>query len=451
MPASHTNRREFLKTGLAATVTAAGARAAFAKPTDLGPNEKFVIGMVGTGGRGTWLLREVFANRKDVEIAYLCDVDEKRLAGGVKAVVDAGRPAPKTVVDYRNILDDKSVDILVNATPDHWHVLPSLHACQAGKDVYVEKPASHNIWEGRKLVEAARKYKRIVQLGTQTRSGPYTIAAREFLASGGIGDIHFARVLNMKRREPMKPQPDSDVPEGVDYDRWLGAAPDRRFNPNRFHYNWHWFWDYSGGDIINDGVHQIDAARYLIGKDYPNAVWCSGAKVPKDNIADSPDTQVVSWEFDDIIMTFELSLWTPHMQKTPWDFRDTDGFPNWQTSATQVEIHGTKGLMKFSRHGGGWQAWNPDGKEIANHPGRHPHPPHVDNFFECIKTRKKPNAEIEEGHLSTNLCHLGNISHRVGGRKLVYDGKTETFPGDNEANALLKREYRTAYAVPENV
>jgi predicted dehydrogenase len=407
--------------------------------------------MMGTGGRGQWLLREELTNRKNVEIRYLCDIDKSRLKKAVKLVEDATGRAPKPVHDFRTILDDKDVHAFFNVTPDHWHALPTIWACQAGKDVYVEKPASHSLWEGRKMVEAARKYQRVVQLGTQTRSGQYTKQAVEFLNSGAIGKIHFVRVLNMKNRPPIAPAEDEPAPPGVDYEKWLGPAPLRPFNKNHFHYKWHWFWDYSGGDLINDGVHQIDAARCLIGRDHPKAVSCTGGKYAYDDAQETPDTQVVSWDYGDMMMTFELTLWTPHMQKTPWDFRDTPGFPEWRFNATHIQVHGTKGIMFFSRHGGGWQAFNPDHKEIANCPGRHPHHPHVDNFFDCVVSRKKPNADIEVGHLSTVLCHLGNISYRCGQRRLEYDGEAERFPNDADANTLLKRTYRAPWVVPQEV
>lgn len=449
-------RRAFLSTS-AGTAAALAAGASLVSPgvraadRPSGANEKVVIAMMGIGRRGKWLLGEELCRRNDVEIAYLCDVDESQLAEGAKLVASLTGRRPKLVSDFRRALDDPAVDALFNVTPDHWHALGAIIACQAGKDVYLEKPASHSPWEGRKIVEAARKYKRVVQLGTQTRSGPYTQQAVEFLRSGKLGDIHMARVVNMKRNELLPPLEDGPTPAGVDYDAWLGPAPMRRFNANRFSYNWHWFWDYSGGDIINDAVHQIDAARLLIGRDYPNTVSSSGGKLAMNDAQETPDTQIAVWEFDGLMMVFELALWTPHMQKTPWDFRDTDGFPNWQFSATQIEVHGTKGMMKFSRHGGGWQAWNPDWKEIANGPGRHPHSPHISNFFECIRTRNKPNADIEEGHRSTLLCQTANISYRLGGRKLTFDGATERFKGDAEANAMLKRTYREPWVVPEQV
>jgi predicted dehydrogenase len=359
--------------------------------------------------------------------------------------------APRRVGDFRRILDDKAVDAVFMATPDHWHALGTILACQAGKDVYLEKPASHTPWEGRKMVEAARKYGRIVQLGAQTRSAPELQRAIEFIRSGKIGEIHFARVLNMLYRPPVPPQPDGPVPPGVDYDLWLGPAPKRPFNPLHFHYTWHWLWEYSGGDIINQGVHQIDAGRALIGKDYPTAVSCTARKLARKDAMDVPDTQMVTWEFDDLMMTFDLTLWTPHMLKIPWEIRDTDAFPNWPFDAMKVEVHGTTGMMLFEIVGGGWQAWDADRKEIASCHGRHPHTPHISNFFDCIETRKRPNCDIEEGHRSTLLCQIANIAHRVGNRRLAFDAGTESFPNDPDANKLLRRAYRDPWIVPERV
>ncbi len=463
MSIKKSNRRQFLRqaattaTGLAAGASLVGGSSPqravgfVPKTAPALRGDKVVIGMMGTGGRGQWLLQEILVNRPDVEIATLCDVDSGRLGKVADLVEKATGKRPKVVNDFRHILDDKDVHVLFNVTPDHWHALPTIWACQAGKDVYVEKPASHSLWEGRKMVEAARKYKRVVQLGTQTRSAPYTKKAVAFLRSGGIGKIHFVRVLNMRDRPPVPPVKDEPVPAGVDYEKWLGAAPKRPFNRNHFHYNWHWYWNYSGGDIINDGVHQIDAARALIGRDDPKSVSCTGGKYAYDDARETPDTQIVSWDYGDCVMTFELALWTPHMHKTPWDFRDTPNFPDWQFNATHIQVHGTKGIMFFSRHGGGWQAFNANQEEIANGPGQHPHYLHMDNFFDCVESRERPNADIEVGHLSTVLCHLGNISYRCGQRRLQYDSEAETFPNDQDANKLLKRTYRDPWVVPQEV
>ncbi len=449
-----TNRRRFLKNathaavGMAIGTTVAPSRTR-AAPT--ARSRKFVIGLMGAGERGAWFITDGLVKRPDVEVAYVCDVDENRMNKVARTVEERRGTKPKVVKDFRRMLDDKDVHAVFNTTPDHWHALGTISACQAGKDVYVEKPASHNIWEGGKMVEAARKYDRIVQLGSQTRSAPYARAAVEYLRSGKLGDIHLVRVLNMKTRPTIGKKPDGPVPPGVDYDAWLGPAPLRPFNPNHFHYKWHWFWDYSGGDIINDGVHQIDVARWLIGKDYPKAVSATGGILSFDDDQETPDTQVVTWDYDDMTLVFELTLWTPYMKKTDFGFRNTDALPDWRFNATKVEVYGTKGIMFMGRQGNGWQVFDADHKEIASGPGRRPYEVHVDNFFECVESRARPNADIEEGHRSTILCQTGNISYRLGGRKLKFDGKTETFVNDAEANRLAKRVGRERWIVPEQV
>jgi len=443
-------RRQFLK-GTAAGAAAAGAAVSLIGTTALGANDKLVCGFIGLGGRGRQLVGHVL-KRDDTHVAYLCDLDTTRHGRGVKAVEKAGGKAPKVIADYRRMLDDKALHVVFNATPDHWHCLPVIHACQAGKDAYVEKPLSHNIWEGRQAVRAARKYKRVVQVGIQNRSAPYNLAARQYIADGKLGKIHLVRVFNMKNRGRVEKQPDGKPPEGVDYDRWLGPAPARPFNPNRFHYKWHWFWDFSGGDIINDGVHQIDLARMLVGRTTPSTVVTTGGKFAfVGDAQDTPDTQNVHWQYDGLTMTFELTLWTPYMRKTPWKFRNTDAYPHWPFNATRIELYGEKGLMMMGRHGGGWQVFGADGKVAADGPGRRPSDDHIANLFDCVRSRKRPNADAEEGHLSTVLCHMANISYRVGGRRLAYDAAKEQFVDDPAANKLVKRPGRAPYQIPEEV
>lgn len=432
----------------AAAATRLTARAAAQAP---GANRRIVAGMMGTGGRGLWLLREELCKWPGIEFAYLADVDGGRLAEAGKLVESATGKRPKLVGDFRRMLEDKSVDVIFNTTPDHWHALGTVLACQAGKDVYVEKPASQSAWEGRKMVEAARKYQRVVQVGTQTRSGEYTRAAVEYIRSGKLGKIHYARVLNMKERGNLAVRPPAPLPANVDYDMWLGPAPLREFNPNRFHYAWNWYWDYSGGDIINDGVHQIDAARLLVGGRCPRAVHATGGQFHRSNEHEAPDTQTVTWEFDDLTIVFEMALWTPYMKKMAWELRDTDDYPNWPFDGTKVEIFGEKGLMLFERHGGGWQVFDAGEKVIAERNDRHPHVPHIRNFLECVESRRTPNADIEEGHLSTLMCHMANISYRLGGRQLAFDGPSERFVNDDEANGYLRRAYRAPWVVPDAV
>lgn len=442
------NRRRFLKSSLGAAVVA-GTAGSISGRSVLGANEKIVVGVMGIKGRGGELAGW-FAARDDVDVAYLADVDSRLFRARAKKIEDISGKEPKVVQDFHRMLDDKDVDAIVIATPDHWHALGTILACQAGKDVYVEKPTCHSIWEGRKMIEAARNHNRIVQVGTQNRSAEYCIKALEYIRSDDFGSVHFVRVLNSKPRNTIGKRRDKAVPQGVDYDMWLGPAKKRPFNENHFHYSWHWFWEYSGGDIVNDGVHQIDIARWLIGRKYPNSVSSAGGMHFFQDDQETPDTHLVNWEFDRLTMVFEQTLWTPYMKKTPFEMRDTDNLPNWPFSGTRIEVYGSKQQMYLGRHGGGWQAYDGDGKSIAIESGRFTNEEHIQNFIECVRSRKRPNADVEEGHLSTLLCHYGNIAYRVG-RKLHIDAKTEGFVDDEEANGLVKRTYRAPYVVPEKV
>ncbi len=442
------NRREFFsKTGKVAAAASAGVFSINA----LGANEKIIAASMGMLGRGRYL-GEWFAERDDCELAYICDVDSRIFKDRSKLIEDTQGKAPKCVQNIKEVLDDKDVDVIINATPDHWHALGTIWACQAGKDVYVEKPTSHCIWESRKMVEAARTHGRIVQVGAQNRSAPYCYKAFDYIRSEAFGTVHFARVINSKQRGPIGKKPDGEPPEGVDYEMWLGPAPERPFNPNRFHYNWHWFWDFSGGDIINDGVHQMDIARWLIDKDYPKYVTSGGGKIFFDDDQECPDTHSVIYDFDGLTMVFEEVLWAPYMRKTPMEIRDLDTLPNWPFSGTRIEIYGSKQFMMLGRHGGGWEVFDADGKSVnvthgeftdANHG-------HIGNFLDCVRSRALPNGDIEKVHLSTLLCHYGNIAYRTG-RRLEIDPKTEGFVNDDEANSLVKRTYREPYVIPEQV
>jgi predicted dehydrogenase len=450
------DRREFLRRskqttlGMAAGVTmlssAASVRAAPA-------NEKVVLAAVGSGGRGGDLAKG-FIERGDCRYAWLCDADARRFPSRVQMVAELQGSEPACVQDFRKALDDQSVDAVVIATPDHWHAIPTVWACQAGKDVYVEKPASHNCWEGRKMVEAARKYQRVVQHGTQTRSGAYTIAARQYIAEGKLGAIHFCRIFNQKQWGNTPMAADQPAPEGLDWDMWNGPAPEHPYNPTLHRY-WHHLWRYSGGDIANDASHQIDAARYLLGVDYPKSVYSTGGRFASEGAAESPDTQLAVYDFDKMTVSFELTLYTPYMLKTDPVVRQSDMFPYWPQNATRVEIYGTEGMMVFGRHGGGWQVFvrTKDREPVvaAQHYGRFPDPEHKEDFIRCLKSRRRPNADIEEGHLSALMIHYANISYRLGGRKLTIDPATEQIVGDAEAMALFRREYRKPWVLADEV
>ncbi len=441
------NRREFMQDslGAAAGLTALSGQVSRAA---VSANNKIVLGVMGLGGRGTYLA-EKFAERDDVEVAYLCDPNTHRFARTREAVEEWQERQPKMVQDFRRILDDPSVDALVNATPDHWHALGSILACQAGKDVFVEKPMCHNIWEGRKMIEAVHKYERVLQVGMQSRSAGYTQKAVAYVQSGALGKIHLVRVFNMMRHRPQRKGPDQPVPAGFDYEIWCGPAPKRAYNPS---YHWLNQWDYSCGAIAGDAIHQLDLARYLLGDlAVPSTVSHAGGINVLQDGRDIPDTQLVTYEYDDLTLLFEAALWQPYMQKIPGAIRDTDRFPDWPFCSTRVELLGTEGFMYYGRHGGGWQAYDAAGKLVHSEYGRQGDQEHQDNFFDCIRTRKQPNANVEQSHYSTLLCHLANISYRVGNHKLRFDPDSESFPHAPEANQFLKREYRKQWAVPDPV
>ena len=450
------DRRSFLSTttknGVALTVGAvamASASPALANKQ----SDRIRLAVVGIHGRGSTHARR-FAARRDSEVAYLCDVDETLFAPNVSEVTQIQGRAPKVAGDFRRALDDKSVDAIIVATPDHWHALATIWGCQAGKDVYVEKPISHSPWEGRKMVEAARRFDRIVQVGTQNRSAHYNILAKQYIDSGKLGTIHLVRVYNQKEWPNSPAVADRATPTGLNWDMWTGPAPESRYNEN-FHHRWNHFWRFSGGDIINDGVHQMDLARWLVGKSYPKSVYSTGGRYADKGAFESPDTQVAVFEFDDMLLTFELTLYTPYMLKSDQALRDSDRYPYWPQNAERIEIFGSKGLMVVGRHGCGWQVFGrpKDRQPVIVHQENGPFPDdeHFANFIDCVRNRKRPNADIEEGHRSTLMCQLANISYRLGGRKLIVDAETETLAGDAEANKLLKREYRSPWVVPEKV
>lgn len=441
------NRREFLSQ-TTKTALAVGAASTFSINV-LGANERVVIAVAGIHGRGGWLATE-FAKRKDVHVKYLADPDSRLFESRSKMVEEASGAAPQCVQDFRRVLDDPDVQGLVSATPNHWHALSTVWACQAGKDVYVEKPTCHNIWEGRKMIEAARKYNRVVMCGMQNRSAEYCFKAIDYINSGKLGEIHFVRVLNSKPRVTVGHREDTDLPQGVDYDLWLGPAPKRPFNENRFHYAWNWFWDFGAGDITNDGCHQVDIARWICGLKCPKSVYSSGGIQYFKDDQETPDTHTVIWDFDGVTMVYEQTLWTPYMRKMPVEQRDLDVLPQWAFSGTRFEVYGSREFMYFERHGGGWQTFDADGNPSVTQHGNFANAEHMGNFIDCIRTRNRPNGDIEECHLSTSLCHYANASYRVG-RKLTIDPTTETFVNDDEANALLKREGREPYRMPETV
>jgi predicted dehydrogenase len=432
-----TTRRDFLKTGTALTATALAAPSL----NVLGANEKIVLGIIGPGGMGSNLLGS-FVNMPDVEIAWVCDVDSNRMNVAAKGVEKFTNRLPKTTQDLRRILDDKSVDAVLIATPDHWHAPATILACDAGKHVYVEKPAAHNIREGRLMIETARRTKRIVQVGTQSRSAEHVQRAIQLLHEGAIGDILSAKVWNSQiRRNIGKAQP-TTPPANLDYDTWIGPAPMLPYQPNFLHANWRWFFNFGTGDMGNDGVHDIDIGRWGLGvATHPSRICALGGKWFFDDDQQFPDTQTVLFEYHlpegkRKQLIFEQRIWSPYVQ---------EGHENGNA------WYGTKGMLILGK-GKGWELYGPR-NELKEKMAATTQlgPSHHRNFLECIRSSKLPNADIEIGHLSASLCHLGNISVRMA-RELRFDPAKEQILNDPEANSLTRRQYReTHWAVPKGV
>jgi predicted dehydrogenase len=451
------NRRGFLKKtqhsalGVAAGLTIlSDPRSVRAAPA----NDKLILALVGCGGRGN-VVATGFAGRADCEIAYMCDVDRKAYDARAQDIGKCqGGKMPAYAADFRKVLAEKSVDAMILALPPHWHALATIWCCQAGKDVYCEKPQSHNIWEGRKAIEAARKYNRIVQIGTQNRSAPYNIAAKRYLDEGKLGKIHLCSVHEQRYEADFQWGPDSAPPDTLDWDMWNGPAPARNFN-NTIRGQWRFLWNYSGGQMSYQGIHQIDLARWLCGVDYPSTVYCSGRRFGPQGGAETPDTQLAVFEFPDMSMTYEQSLYTRYMLESDEGIRNGDIFPYWPQNATRIELYGENGVMYVGRMGGGWQVYirpkdrQPVVKDQMH--GRFPDAPHQENFVASVKSRNRPNADIEEGHRSLAMVHYANISCRLGGRRLQIDPKTEQILNDSEAMGLFKRDYRKPWAVEETV
>jgi predicted dehydrogenase len=446
-----TTRRTFLSKSGKTILTGALTLSAIKPARILGANEKVNIGWLGCGGRGSIVARGLIEN--GAQITHVCDLHEQRLANAAKLIEQIQGRKPKTSKNMHELFAAKDVDAVLIATPDHWHGPASVLACQAGKDVYVEKPHAHNIWESRQMVRTARKYDRILQVGTQNRSAPYNLAAREYVKSGKLGNIPLVKVYNLKPGGPFNLGTPGKAPDRFDWDAWLGPAKLRPYHTRIFHGGWHHFWDFSGGDLADDGIHQLDLAMMLMGSPgAPKSVSCSGGRIAhKGDDSEVPDLQIVSFQFDDLIMTFEHSNYPRYMQKTTGTIRRNDEFPYWTQNATRIELYGSKLMMTIGRHGGGWQVVTSGGKVVDQMYGRFPDAPHQKNFIECVKSRKRPNADIEKLHPSCSMLHLANIAHRVGNTTLKYDPDTEQFIDNTDANKLVKRDYRKKYEIPEKV
>ncbi|MDP3467307.1 MAG: Gfo/Idh/MocA family oxidoreductase [Daejeonella sp.] len=453
-----TQRRDFIKktligsAGIAVTGIGLSAKS---YGSIIGANDRINVAVIGIRGRGVSHI-DAWCNLKDshnVRIKTLCDTDEQFFDPRSKTVFDRTGATPLTEWDMRRVLDDKEIDAVSFATPNHWHALGTIWACQAGKHVYVEKPSSHNIWEGRKMIEASRKYNKRIQVGFQNRSIPNVIEAMKFLHEGGIGEVYMARGLCIKPRDSFGISPDSTPPASLHYDRWLGPAPSRPYNEKRGHYNWHWFWDTGNGDTGNQGPHQFDVARWGLNKnEHPVSIFSTGGIYginPAECAQETPNTQISVAKYKDgKILEFE-----------------TRGRHSNAESSLGIKIgnvfYGSEGYLEIN--GGTWKAFRKQDKEpfagskvataeVASLTGSSD-TEHYINFLDAIKSGKDEtlHCDILDGHYSSAVPFLANISYRLGGRELKFIGDSERFENDREADKMLTRVYRSPYVVPSKV
>ena len=425
MRTSDLTRRRAIKTSAAAL-----AAPAFLAAQNAGSEIRAAI--IGVGGRGTQLMKE-FSKIPLVEVAALVDPDGNRAEEAAGWVRQNNGNRPKTTADMRTVFDDKEIDAVLVATTNHWHALTAVWAMQAGKDVYCEKPVSHNVFEGQQLIAAARKYDRIVQGGTQRRSSGKFRRAMQLIHDDKIGDVYLAKWIFPRERDSIGVKPVEEPPNWLNWDLWLGPAPEQPFHRNLVHYNWHWFWDFGNGELGNNGIHLVDISRWGVEKELPVKVSSWGGRWGYQDQAETPNTQIVNWEYDDgtAIVGEIRNLYTT--ERMFWDFFGTKGHLHIQSNG-DFEI-------RMGRN-----------KELE--PSVEPLPDinHYQNFAEAVRSRdrSKLNAEIRETALSTALCHLGNIAYRMG-EQLEFDPQAERFIDHEGANKLLRRDYRAPYVVPDDV
>ena len=423
------SRRDFVTAGLAAsTLLNLNQRA-------MGANEKVTLALVGGRNQGKGdALRTIQAG---AVIKTFCDLDEAINAAVNPELAKAQGTAPGYVKDFRRVLDDKDIDGVIVATPDHWHTHIALQTLSAHKDLYIEKPLSQTIREGQLIRDAARKFDRVVQVGTQRRSMEHIQAATDYVAGGKLGKVCLVKAWMCQVRATIGNPPDSAPPSTVDYDVWLGPAPARAFNQNRFHYNWRFFWDYCNAEIGNQGIHLLDVALQGIQKlrkqekVLPRKIAGHGGIYWLDDAKEVPDTQVVTYDFGDLMLSWELRSFASHHPE--------------EGATSGTAFYGTEASLVVD--GRGWNVY-PKGSNAAAESHKATGGSHEKNFIECIKSRKRPNADIEIGRLSTTLCHLGNIACNLG-RDIRFDAERENFGLDTIANGMLTKTYRGKYPLPK--
>ncbi|MCY2963461.1 MAG: Gfo/Idh/MocA family oxidoreductase [Planctomycetota bacterium] len=429
------SRRQFLGSSAANAAGVAAGVASGVVPWmeealagEVSPSDVVRVGVIGVRNQGRLIAGEL-PRIPGVQVTGLCDVDGSLLPAVARQVAELQNgKAPRLERDFRSLLDDPAIDAVVIATPDHWHALMAALAMQAGKDVYLESPVTHTIDEGIRLADIARQLGRIVQGGLQQRSGRHFQQAIEYVRGGALGRVHLARAWTVHQKKTIGVKADGVAPPDVDYDQWLGPAPVRPFQPNRFHHNWRWFWEYGSGELGNWGVQMLDAARWGMGVDSPVQVSASGGKYHFQDDQQTPDTLSVSFSFPDTTILWEHRLWSNHA-------------PEGRSSA--AAFHGERGTLIVDR--GGWKVYG--GPEASGVGSGDLLVPHLKNFIDCVRSRSEPVAGLAVSQPSSALCHLGNIAYRLGTTVNV-DPLTGRPRNDTSANRLAEMTYRAPWHWP---
>jgi predicted dehydrogenase len=390
-------------------------------------NESVTVGIMGMGGRGSELMKEL-GKLPNIHVAYFCDPDAKRVQTALDSFDKAFQRKPETVSDFRRVLDDNAVNVLFVTTPNHWHAPAAIAACNAGKHVYVEKPCSHNPYEGELLVAAADKHQRLVQMGNQRRSWPKIREAIEFLQGGGLGRVYFAQSWYTNNRPSIGRGVERSPPAELNFDLWQGPAPRKPFHSNYLHYNWHWFWHWGNGELGNNGIHMIDLCRWGLGVKHPTGVRSSGGRYRFDDDQQTPDTHHVTFDFAE-----KASI--------VWEGYSCNSYPGGKAPA-DVVFFAEKGSLAIRN--GGYTVHDVKGKETRKEIGPGGNVEHLTNFLESIRGNAKLNSPVSEGSLSVDLCHLGNIAHRFN-RSLNVDRNNGKIIGDAEAITLWQRTYEPGW------
>jgi predicted dehydrogenase len=402
------------------------ALAAGSRVRAVSANDTVVLALMGANSRGSQLAQG-FAKQPTARIAYVCDPDERAIKKGIDAYTSKGGPTPKGIRDFREALDDPAVDGLICAAPNHWHAPATILACAAGKHVYVEKPCSHSAEEGELMIAAARKAKRVVQVGMQRRSGSLYQEVMDKVRGGAIGEVRLAKSWYHVTRPSIGKGKEAPIPEWLDYSLWQGPAMERPYRDNMLHYNWHWFWHWGDGELGNNGVHTIDLCRWALGVDYPTHVAVNGGHLRYDDDQETPDTMTASYRCGDKLLVWEGISWSK---------------PYVNNSGIGVELRGDGGTLHVDDTG--YTIYDTEGESKGKVKGGRGDAEHLKDFLDAVHDGHRTAADIEEGHKSALFCHLGNIAYRTGST-LELDAANGHIVGSGEAQKYWQREYRPGW------